>query len=118
VLIHGAMEHERGLGGGWFAHAWVLDPRDDTVFDSADQCRHRNADYPGIERVRYTHGQMVERVLEDRYWGCYDVAAEGAQLFALQEVHWRRTRSIPLPSEPGRYAVRNGTIVRVEDGQS
>jgi hypothetical protein len=35
VLIHGIRPHQDGVG--WFAHAWILDPSDQTVFDSADQ---------------------------------------------------------------------------------
>jgi hypothetical protein len=116
VLIHGVKPHELQNGGGWYDHAWVLDPRDDTVFDSADQQWHQRAHYPGIERVRYTRAQLSALLGDDRHWRSYDVVAQSAQLIALQVADRKRSRSIPLPREPGRYAVRNGAIVRVEDG--
>jgi hypothetical protein len=64
LLVHGV---RRDRGG--FEHAWVYDPADDTVFDTTDQHWYASAEYPGIERVRYTHGEVLRHIVDTRHFG-------------------------------------------------
>jgi hypothetical protein len=70
VLVHG--EYPRLVGRGTYAHAWVLDTADDTIFDTTQRRWYRAAEYPGVERVRYTHKEQSRLIAETGSFGPYE----------------------------------------------
>jgi hypothetical protein len=69
TLIHGAKIIYDLLP---IPHAWLFDPTDDMVFDTAEQRWIPLADYPGIERVRYTQLEAATLASETGHCGPWD----------------------------------------------
>lgn len=73
VIVHGYYPiSELSPGSSQaFGHAWVIDPRDDTVFDTRQWKWFEHADYLGVECMRYTRGQLKRKIKQHNWYGVF-----------------------------------------------
>jgi hypothetical protein len=64
ILIHGVHPQYKN-------HAWVLDPTDDTIFDTTAWRWFLAAEYPGDEFARYSKEEFTALTTEYGRWGPY-----------------------------------------------
>jgi hypothetical protein len=69
ILIHGDFPVPML---GLRPHAWLLDPLDGTVFDTAEQRWYPAADCEGVERVRYTQLEGAALMNGTRHFGPWE----------------------------------------------
>ncbi len=72
ILVHGTLPVAVGEASLLLDHAWLLDPTDNTVFDTTDQRWYPAADYPGIERARYTQFEAARLMNSTGHFGRWD----------------------------------------------